>query len=548
MKLNRYGLVLFFLTALWGRSLLLGQEPSPQQSTEVADEGDGASEAAAKKPFELPKVEPPDGEWQVAEDGRRYFLATVPKIEGLYHWIDEEKRIVKALHHPAVIVEREDEHYFYTRVYESRRITGPEPTAVDLEAIERSYAAEPKVVDRLRFVPFDAGLPQDGQWRNGFDVADMNGDGHLDLVHGPARKSLVPPVVFLGDGAGHWKPWPMRFPPVTFDYGDVAVDDFNGDGHPDLALAAHLRGLLVLIGDGKGSFELWSKGLPTGEKGEESFGTRAVTTGDWNADGRPDLIALSEGPSMRLRAGDTRGVRIYLNGGDGTWSLDRFPDDSAGNYVQAVDLNRDGRLDLVADSIVQSEDRLLYLGQPEGAPARASVPKLRPRAFLRSVREADVDADGWMDLLVAFKSFEADKARFGVDALLSRNHAEEWERVPIVTREKGAFFKATGGDLDRDGQSEIVVAEQSGALRVFRLSQDGVEEESSPELEPEDAHYGCQAYDLQVKDLNADGHLEIIAIFAGEPDFEQQISSRRRPKCSSRGAVKVWTLAPQERD
>src|SRR5258707_1200039 len=40
----------------------------------------------------------------------------------------------------------------------------------------------------LTFQPFGAGLPTSGQWREGFRLADLNGDGQLDLVHGPARK------------------------------------------------------------------------------------------------------------------------------------------------------------------------------------------------------------------------------------------------------------------------------------------------------------------------------------------------------------------------
>jgi len=55
-------------------------------------------------------------------------------------------------------------------------------------------------------------------------VADMNGDGHLDIVHGPARKQSGPPVIFLGDGQGSWTQWKeARFPSLAYDYGDVEV-------------------------------------------------------------------------------------------------------------------------------------------------------------------------------------------------------------------------------------------------------------------------------------------------------------------------------------
>ena len=81
------------------------------------------------------------------------------------------------------------------------------PDAGDLERIAASYRSDTPETDRLRFVPFGEGLPQSGQWRDGFAVADMNGDGHLDIVHGPPRKSFGTPVIFLGNGKGSWRRW-----------------------------------------------------------------------------------------------------------------------------------------------------------------------------------------------------------------------------------------------------------------------------------------------------------------------------------------------------
>src|SRR5262245_42878837 len=95
---------------------------------------------------------------------------------------------------------------------------------------ERSSAVETAALRSLVFEPFGRGLPTRGQWRNGFAVADMNGDGHPDIVHGPPRKVRGGPVVFLGDGRGGWTVWKdARFPAAPYDYGTAAVADFNGD-------------------------------------------------------------------------------------------------------------------------------------------------------------------------------------------------------------------------------------------------------------------------------------------------------------------------------
>src|SRR5207237_347579 len=67
------------------------------------------------------------------------------------------------------------------------------------------------------------GLPTSGSWRNSLAVADMNGDGFVDLVTPPQRGgSNGLPTIFLGDGKGHWTPWQTQWP-YRIDYGSVAA-------------------------------------------------------------------------------------------------------------------------------------------------------------------------------------------------------------------------------------------------------------------------------------------------------------------------------------
>src|ERR671928_1580008 len=107
----------------------------------------------------------------------------------------------------------------------------------------------------LSFQPFDDGLPRAGQWRHGFAVADMNRDGLPDLVFSSPRKFANPPFVFLNLGGGRWREWrEATFPSLSFDYGAVAVADFDGDGANDIAVASHYRGVTAVLGDDDGHF------------------------------------------------------------------------------------------------------------------------------------------------------------------------------------------------------------------------------------------------------------------------------------------------------
>ena len=79
----------------------------------------------------------------------------------------------------------------------------------------------------------------------GLETADLNGDGHQDLVvlgfNFPASGVVNVPQpgrVFFGDGDGHFVPAPADLFPVdtlhTVTPGKVLFDDFNADGRPDM--------------------------------------------------------------------------------------------------------------------------------------------------------------------------------------------------------------------------------------------------------------------------------------------------------------------------
>ena len=82
-------------------------------------------------------------------------------------------------------------------------------------------------------------------------VADLNGDGHPDIVVANDGSSTV--SVLLGNGAGVFATH------VDFATGanpaSVAVGDLNGDGKPDIVTAnSSGNSISVLLGNGAGSF------------------------------------------------------------------------------------------------------------------------------------------------------------------------------------------------------------------------------------------------------------------------------------------------------
>lgn len=532
---------------------------SEASSGEMGAKGEAEREWVEYEPSPLV---PPDGKWLVDDDGKRYFLDKVPKIEGWYRWVDEEKKIVRARNLMPFEVDSYDDQYFYFRVYEidrpayrkARRSVPKGPTPEDREEIEASYESEIGEADVLRLMPFDQGLPRQGQWRNGFDLADMNGDGELDIVHGPPRKAFSRPIIFLGDGKGNWRGWAeARFPRAPYDYGDAAAADFNGDGHMDMALGMHLQGLIVLIGDGQGLFRPWSLGVPlkgmSGADGGPIFSSRGIETVDWNGDGRPDVLAVSEGPSSGKQLADGTapppGKEILINQGDGTWEIRSMAGDTLiGSNLAVGDFNQDGRLDFVTDSRVVGSRGLLNLGQANGDWELQPLEPIRPKAIVWSVAAADFDADGHDDLVLAYRSRELGENRGGLDLLYARPGREpSWERRPIVVTDPGkvGFRAVATGNLDGDGAVDLVALTRQGETWVFRGDGQGfLVRERADELAVPASHYYCSGYYVKLQDLDGDERDEIVASFAGEQGSEQLIPGLQT-RCPSGGALRVWT-------
>jgi len=135
--------------------------------------------------------------------------------------------------------------------------------------------------------------------------------------------------------------YPVSFAPQTpYAVGSnpegVAIGDFNGDGHPDLAVANvnnnnNDNTVSVLLGKADGTFGAQT----TYAVGR---GPAGVAIGDFNGDGHPDLAVTNEGSGT---------VSVLLGKGDGTFGAQTtYP---VGNYPQDVaigDFNGDGHPDL----------------------------------------------------------------------------------------------------------------------------------------------------------------------------------------------------------
>jgi len=519
-----------------------------------------AAPAPAAKAKAGSTTQPADGQWQKDEEGREYRLEKMEKGQA----VRLDPKTVRSKWGIPIQVVKEDAKYYYYKLYKEPpaaeavpSVVPKEPTPEEKQKVAATYANDVKESDRLRFVPFGNGLPTSGQWREGFDVADMNGDRHPDIVHGPPRKGLSNPIVFLGDGKGNWQRWKnTKYPQLAFDYGDAVVGDFNKDGHPDIALGMHLRGIQVLLGDGKGNFTNWSEGLDfsvPGSKGADAGGgysSKALAVADWNGDGRPDLLAFGEGPRLNISGGraqgqlapsEAYGVVIYLNQGNGKWlrkdqgtgSVNLF-----GDSLTLGDFNGDHRIDFATSSGIQGRKDLVDLGKADGGWEPVTLNEVRPGSYVNAVYAADLDRDGRTDLAVAYTSFELGVWRTGIDLFYSRP-GDKWERRALaVEEERVGVFAIGSGDLDGDGNLDLVALTGNGRTWMFLGDGKGSFTREKAAIPPFPG--GCRGYHVQLKDLDGDGKDEIVSSFAGEGS-----PLTTEEGCPSGGGLTAWHLAPR---
>jgi len=444
----------------------------------------------------------------------------------------------------------EDEATWHYKLYDVSKIVpvpAATPPAADRKQVLASYAVKMRGSDRVQFAPFGTGLPTQGQWRDGFALADVDGDGTIDLVHGPTRAGRAVPHIFLGDGRGAWRQWSAaKYPPLPFDYGDAEAADLDGDGKVDLVLSSHLSGFAALRGDGRGSFTDMGRGLELvkpGTGGPVPFSSRAFELVDWNRDGRLDILALGEGPRLdmsrggaqRAVAGAAMGTAVFLNDGAKGWrrAPDTDPKTAFGQAIAVGDFDADGVRDFATASGTLGRTDLVNLGTREGGWRAITVSALRPSAYVRAVAAADFDGDGRDDLAVGYLSFELETWRSGVDVLLART-GNVFERRPLfVAEDKTGIFALATGDLDGNKTRDLVALSGDGESLVFLGDGHGA---FSREKTPPAPWAGrCRGVHVALRDLDRDGRDDVVAAFA-----EEHSDQSGEERCPNRGGLMAW--------
>ncbi len=220
-------------------------------------------------------------------------------------------------------------------------------------------------------------------------VADVNGDGKLDLLVG----GITPQAqigVLLGKGDGTFNSLVVNTLPLTLNLFAVisypiGVADVNGDGAPDLIVPDTQNDqVYILLGNKSATFTLGSV------LGDYSS-PRAVWTGDFNNDGKKDFLVFG---------GLGADVQVFLGKGDGTFQPAVVYGPNIGLDISSVvlaDVDGDGQEDMVVTT--QTNALEILHGNADGTFILATGGTTL-NSFGTVVTVADFNSDGIPDIAV----------------------------------------------------------------------------------------------------------------------------------------------------
>ena len=289
-------------------------------------------------------------------------------------------------------------------------------------------------------------------------TADYDNDGFLDLLFINSLKSRL----YKNDGKG-------KFIDMTSTIGIDFISngikagflDYDLEGDLDLYVASGSVNQLYR-NNADGTFtEISNKSGTAGN----SVKSKDIAFGDFDDDGDVDLFVLNKDGSSRFYNNRRQGYFSDITTKVGLNFLGQPSTVVSGDY------NNDGHLDLfIAD--LAGEQHAIFQNKGDGTfikdePSLSALDGLTGFVIIKA-DFADVDNDGYLDLLVAGRSTRKDKYQSGLLLLHNNGQGKYTDASSSLPPELGIIELVKTADLDNDGDLDIIIMNDRGNVRIMR--------------------------------------------------------------------------------
>jgi FG-GAP-like repeat len=356
---------------------------------------------------------------------------------------------------------------------------------------------------------------------NSIAIADVNGDGAQDLLVAttlyqgyPDNPGFANVILNSASAPGTFQTG-VQYPTTNLDPSSIAVADLTNSGSLDMVVANAFGSVSVYMhGATPGTF-MPAVDVPTGGAPNQ------VVIADLNGDGLPDLALADLTGSVIVLLQDPAHPGQFL-------APIILPTPTGASSVAVADLNGDGAPDLVAaGSDVYGNNGAVYvLFQVAATPGTFLMPVSFPAGVgPQSVKAADMDGDGLIDLVVADFG-NPDGSGAGVSVLVQNPAQPGTFLAPVTYPTPGGAIDVAAGALTTVGANDVVVASLApngtGSISVL------LHDPAHP-----GALLGATSYSgfgqplgVALGDLNGDGHLDIAVADATSATVLIQSSSQ----------------------
>lgn len=265
------------------------------------------------------------------------------------------------------------------------------------------------------------------------------------------------------------------------DVNGILLEDFNRDGALDMVTSSVADGKVYInLGNGDGTFKARISAASFTATTREG-----LSSGDFNGDGKIDLVAWGDKPN------------VYLSNGDGTFLAPlTFVAGGVAGFGDVGDFNGDDKLDLIASD---GSKGYVLLGNGDGT-FKARISFTIPSLSENQIQVADLNGDGILDA-VTNASFNA--------AYVALGNGDGTFRVAVSYNGYSALSLShiALGDLNNDGYLDITQANAGAGSTVSVMLGNG---DGTFRAFTSFNGFGAMT-DPHLADLNLDGNLDYIS-------------------------------------